>query len=769
MWRERYENNGKSTLIKQTTMKKLIILLLCILAGVQAVKAKEAYAVYTDNNTTLTFYYDGLSSTRAGKTYDLNSGTTNPGWYTEGISASVTKVVFDPSFAEARPTTTYRWFNGCTNLTTITGMDYLNTSEVTNMVQMFDDCKKLTNINLSSFNTSKVTDMNSMFMNCAALKKISMSYTFYTSNVTDMSYMFSGCTVLSSLNFLTYFNTSKVTDMQFMFSNCDAVTVLDLSTFNTGNVTDMSYMFFLSNNLTTINIGSGWSTAKVTSSAYMFQNTTKIRGMQGTTYNASYVDKTYARLDEGTSKPGYLSTITYGLKVGGVEVTDMNKDNIPITSGTAKFNGSVLILTDATIDGNTSYGSIYCTRDNLTVSVNGNCTLNRSVFFRGSSYLYFTDNDDDDQLTVKGLFDFKGALQFYNRNTVINNNSTYIFMGDGTTSKLEFGPKASLIGISTGSQIVYNVIGLTFKSYTTYTFASLGADDSQVSFSATQKTILMGGQPLQGALLIGRYYPLWFGNFQISTTAPLYIKALLNQDAFTISEADDGTLFFKTYPLFAALTYNDNMFHSEAENLRVELGCNWKVTSEISDVPAMTLTGNTTITGTGTLTATSDYLGIYKSGTTGDLTIGGDVTVEAEGGIAGYYRKTHVDKWYSTLYIKDNAIVKAHKSTGAGLYDWNALVLEDSHTFTEPQGAYWNAETHQPVHADGSPIDGEWIVIGKSPRGDVNLDGVVDIADVTAVLTAMANGSHDPQYRVNDDEAVDIADVTAILTIMAGQ
>ena len=742
-------------------LRNLFALVLLLLVGLQSVKAQEAYAVYTDNNTTFTFYYDNLRSTRAGKNYDLNSGTTNPGWYTEGISASVTKVVFDPSFANARPTTTYRWFNGCTNLTTITGMDYLNTSEVTNMVQMFDDCKKLTNINLSSFNTSKVTDMNSMFMNCAALKKISMGYTFYTSNVTDMSYMFSGCTVLSSFNFLTYFNTSKVTDMQFMFSNCDAVTALDLSTFNTGNVTDMSYMFFLSDNLTTINIGSGWSTAKVTSSAYMFQNTTKIRGMQGTTYNASYVDKTYARLDEGTSKPGYLSTITYGLKVGGVEVTDMNKDNIPITSGTAKFNGTVLILTDATIDGNTSYGSIYCTRDNLTVSVHGNCTLNRSVFFRGSSYLYFTDNGDDNQLTVKGLFDFKGTLQFYNKNTVINNNSTYAFMGDGTTSKLEFGPNATLFCMSTGSQIVYNVTGLTFKSPTTYTFSSLGADDSQVSFSATQKTILAGGQPLQGALLIGRYYPLWFGDMRMSSTIPLYLKALLNQDAISISEADDGTLVMKTYPMFSVLSYNNTSFRSEAEKLSIELGSNWNVISEISDVPAMKLTGNTAITGTGTLTATSPYIGIYKSGSSGSLTIGGDVTVEAEGGIAGWM--------YSTLRIKDNAIVKAHRSTGPGLYYWEALVLEDGHTFIEPQGAYWNAETYLPVHADGSLIDGEWIVIGKSLRGDANLDGVIDIADVVAVLNAMANDLDDEQFKVNDDDVVDIADVVAVLNIMAQQ
>ncbi|MBP1539806.1 MAG: BspA family leucine-rich repeat surface protein, partial [Prevotella sp.] len=511
----------------------------------------SSYANY--NNGTLTFYYDSQRSTRAGKTYSLNSGTTNPGWFTEGISASITKVVFDASFANARPTSTYYWFNSCANLTSITGWENLNTSEVTNMREMFSDCRKITNLNLNKFNTSKVTNMSGMFQSCIALNKISLPYTFYTSNVVDMSYMFYDCTSLSSFNFLTYFNTSKVTDMRYMFYECDAVTTLDLSTFDTGNVTNMVSMFGDCENLTTIYIGSGWSTDNLTgtnSSYAMFANTKQIRGMQGTTYNASYVDKTYARLDEGTSKPGYLSTITYNLKIGGVEVTDMNKDNIPIESGTAKFNGSVLFLTDATIAGNASWGSIHCTRNNLTIAVNGSCTLNGTVNFRGSSYIYFTDNDDDDELTVNGMFNFKGSLQFYNRKTVIKTSSaSYMFAGDGTTSKLEFGKNATVLGIMDGgAQIAYNITGLTFKSPTSFTFGSLGADDSQVSFSTTQKTILMDGQPLKGILAVGQYYPLWFGDLQMSSTIPLYIKSVLSQDAFSISEADDGTLVMKTYP-----------------------------------------------------------------------------------------------------------------------------------------------------------------------------------------------------------------------------
>ena len=215
--------------------------------------APVAYACYTPSNTTLTFYYDNQRSSRTGTTYDLNTGTNNPGWESDGTYASVTKVVFDPSFAGARPTTTCKWFFYMLNLQSITGMEYLNTSEVTNMVFMFDDCIKLSSLDLSHFNMSKVTNMASMFNSCTGL------------------------------------------------------TSLDLSSFNTSNVNIMNYMFFGCTNLRTIYVGGGWSTAAVTSSVSMFTNCTSLVGGQGTTYDANHVDKTYAHIDGGTSNPGYFT------------------------------------------------------------------------------------------------------------------------------------------------------------------------------------------------------------------------------------------------------------------------------------------------------------------------------------------------------------------------------------------------------------------------------------------------------------------------------
>ena len=220
----------------------------------------EAYACYTSSNTTLTFYYDTQRSSRPGTTYDLNTGNNHPGWETDGTNANVTKVVFDPSFANARPTTTYSWFCDMGNLQSITGISYLNTSEVTNMVALFANCKKMTNLDLSHFNTSKVTDMTGMFDGCSGL------------------------------------------------------TSLDLSSFNTSKVTKMIRMFYGNRNLRTIYVGNGWSTEAVTSSSGMFYNCTNLVGGQGTTYDANHVDKTYAHIDGGTSNPGYFTAKNAGLR-----------------------------------------------------------------------------------------------------------------------------------------------------------------------------------------------------------------------------------------------------------------------------------------------------------------------------------------------------------------------------------------------------------------------------------------------------------------------
>ena len=176
-----------------------------------------------------------------------------------------------------------------------------NTSNVTNMSYMFSD-SQATTLDVSNFDTSNVTNMSGMFSNSQATT-LDVS-NFNTSNVTNMSYMFmnSAVTTLDVSNF----DTSKVTNMSYMFSDSQATT-LDVSNFNTSNVTNMLYMFYDSTNLKTIYGSSKFVTTAVTSSTGMFSRCTNLVGGAGTKYDSTKTDKTYARIDGGTSNPGYFT------------------------------------------------------------------------------------------------------------------------------------------------------------------------------------------------------------------------------------------------------------------------------------------------------------------------------------------------------------------------------------------------------------------------------------------------------------------------------
>ena len=354
-------------------MKRLFILLVTMTACMAA-WAAEPYAVYTQSSNTLTFYY----GTKPSGAFGLNSGINYPEWYNYGTYAAVERVVFDPSFAQARPTTTAYWFYEMENLTSITGLNYLNTSEVTNMLGMFWDCKNLTSLDLSSFNTANVTDMRFMFNKCENLTSLDVSSfntanvinmlamfwdcknltsldvsSFNTSNVTDMAAMFENCGKLTSLD-LSSFNTANVTSMSWMFFGCENLTSLDLSSFNTAKVTNMEYMFKNCDELKTITVGSTWSTEAVTSSTDMFTNCFKIEGGAGTTFSSSYTDASYAHIDGGPSNPGYLTGATYDLWINGVQVTCANQNGVtgPGISGSVTYDASIntLTLNNATID-----------------------------------------------------------------------------------------------------------------------------------------------------------------------------------------------------------------------------------------------------------------------------------------------------------------------------------------------------------------------------------------------------------------------------------
>ena len=214
---------------------------------------------------TLTFRW-GYKKTLGENEYELNSGKNQPKWNTH--NRKISKVVFEASFANARPTNSYAWFKSFRNLTQIAGIENLNTENVKDMSDMFYICSGLISLDVTHFNTE---------------------------NVKDMSNMFYGCSGLISLD-VTHFNTENVTSMRNMFYSCSSLTSLDVTNFNTANVTDMSNMFSNCRNLTTIYVSDKFVINNKNYS--LFFGCEKLKGAI-TEYDASKTDYTYANYKTG--------------------------------------------------------------------------------------------------------------------------------------------------------------------------------------------------------------------------------------------------------------------------------------------------------------------------------------------------------------------------------------------------------------------------------------------------------------------------------------
>ena len=174
----------------------------------------HAYAEFNNATGTLTFSR-GLS--KPAGAYDLNVGNNTPEWSTQ--KEDINKVVFDASFANARPTSCYKWFDMCTSLTEIEGIENLNTEKVTNMGSMFSGCHVLNPLDVSNFDTQNVEDMSEMFVSCMKLKSLNVS-NFDTQKVTNMNSMFWNSSALTTIYASDKFVTTKVSSGADMFKGC---------------------------------------------------------------------------------------------------------------------------------------------------------------------------------------------------------------------------------------------------------------------------------------------------------------------------------------------------------------------------------------------------------------------------------------------------------------------------------------------------------------------------------------------------------------------
>ena len=224
------------------------------------------------------------------------------------------------SFDTSKVTNMLQMFRKCSALKSLI-LSSFNTSNVPNMGNMFYSCSSLMSLDLSSFNTSKVTNMFSMFNGCSSLTSLNLS-SFNTSNVTEMNGMFNGCSSLTSLN-LSNFNTSKVTNMSSMFKNCSSLTSLGLNSFNTSKVTYMYGMFSFCISLTSLDLSS-FNTSKMTDMGYMFENCQSLTSLDLNSFN--------------TSKVTNMSSMFYGCSsLTSLDLSNFNTSNA--TNMWGMFNG----------------------------------------------------------------------------------------------------------------------------------------------------------------------------------------------------------------------------------------------------------------------------------------------------------------------------------------------------------------------------------------------------------------------------------------------
>ncbi len=317
-------NNGGAKFCRFALFPLMLLMLLLLPAGMVAQKAASSskyIATYESSTQTLTF------KKLVGETLPENSVVVEDKMMVEDMNeklgnSTIVHIVFDKSFSTYTPTSLFRFFESLTKLETITGLEYLNTENVTNMGRMFynclsltsldvthfntanvtnmsyifSGCSKLTSLDVTHFNTAKVEDMYGMFYSCSSLALLDVTH-FNTENVTNMGYMFYNCSSLTSLD-VAHFNTANVKVMSYMFSSCSSLTSLYLTNFNTEKVTNMGNMFSNCAALTTIYASSKFVTTQVSNSSGMFYRCEKLKGEEECT-NDKATDKTYAKIEGG--------------------------------------------------------------------------------------------------------------------------------------------------------------------------------------------------------------------------------------------------------------------------------------------------------------------------------------------------------------------------------------------------------------------------------------------------------------------------------------
>ncbi len=353
------------------------------------------------------------------------TGYSEPEWYE--LRESATTVIFEESFAYVLPTSTFDWFMNFKNLTTVTGLENLNTSKVGTMYCMFVSCEALTSIDISTFDMSNVYSTEGMFFECFSLKSINCG-SLDLAGVDDVSWMFQECTALTTIYCDQAWNFAD-TKSSDMFLDCPNLVGGSGVAYNANNITaayanpttvyftDPSLVFTLSDNAdnsTTITSAS----AKDYCIAQLDGRTLFVDGDWNTICLPFDVDLTKGPLSDNGVTAMALSTSSFeggALTLNFTAVTDNtltagmpylikweDSDNTIDDIVNPIFKGAKVTATEA---GTTTSDYIDFVGNFSPVSISGNDKL----YLAANNYLYYPS----EELTIgafRGYFTLKNDL-----------------------------------------------------------------------------------------------------------------------------------------------------------------------------------------------------------------------------------------------------------------------------------------------------------------------------------------------------------------------
>ena len=667
----------------KTTTKRFLILFLAVIAMMVNANAKQApYA--TLSGSTLIFQYGELPTGTF--VFDMSEEMFYARW--SPIVNSVVKVEIKPSFAVVRFKSCASLFRYMENLQSIEGLQYLNTSEVTdmswmfawcknlktidvssfntsnvtNMHEMFEGCENLTNLDVTSFNTSNVINMNKMFYNCKRLENVDVS-SFNTSAVTDMGWLFACCDSLKTLD-VSGFNTTSVTDMSDMFSRCSKLESLDVSGFNTSNVTDMHAMFDRCLNLTSLDV-SGFNTSSVTNMSEMFHRCEKLTSIDVRGFNTSnvtdmnrmfYECKSLANIDVSSFNTSSVTNMSamfaYSSALTSLDVSSFNTSNVTDMSEMFYFSYRVTSLD---------------LRNFNTSSV-----TNMSHMFANSVHLKSVDVSS---FNTSKVTDMSGM--FYDCDSL-----TTIYCNDSWTcdnSSLMFTESYKLKGAIKYNR--FNENDVTYANpeigYFTYKNYDIWVAGTQVTL--TNYNNLSGISGVSGTVKFDKY------------------TNTLTLDNATISATGNNTSY---------------AIRSDMPNLKIEVKGNNTYGGGIRSNGSLVLSGtdgsSLSVSGTTALVMTSEK---ENNLIVNDLNLTLDGT--SYYGVLSSYSNT-------VMEIQGNSEVKTRgvRECYSGLKD---IIIPEGYEVIEPTGAYISGG--KVLATDGSSVKEEWVTIGLK-RYDLWVGGV---------------------------------------------